>query len=216
VRDYINQLALEGLQDGTFLAEEGFVRGAVLDPLHGIHNHLSTLKGWVEGVSKKKTHINEIADDTIEWLKEEDKDNPRLSLDMDSFKTWMKTSEVSLYRYYYVLLDPMYDELVRALKKGEISELEEAISHYVDIMQTGYVGTAKDAKDRKSATRMLDSARTIKDLIVLVEKYRARVNTLFELLEKRDRSVNGFPFQLMLSGMNDLRQTVKKIVNLAV
>ena len=72
-----------------------------------------------------------------------------------------------------------------------------------------------DMKDRKSATRMLDSMQTIKDLIVVVTKYKARVNVIFDLIEKRDRSINGFPFQLMLSGMNDLRQTVKKIVNLS-
>ena len=76
--------------------------------------------------------------------------------------------------------------------------------------------TSADSKDRKSATRMLDSIRTIKDLIVIVNKYKARVNLIYDLLEKRDRSIKGFPFQLMLGGASDLRKTVKKIVNLAI
>ena len=73
-----------------------------------------------------------------------------------------------------------------------------------------------DSENRRSATRMLDNIRYIKDLIVIVEKYRSRVNLIFDLLEKRDRKVKGFPFQLMLRGMLDLQLTVKNIVNLAI
>lgn len=78
---------------------------------------------------------------------------------------------------------------------------------------TGFISA--DFKDRRTATRMLDSIKTIKDLIVIVEKYRSRCNLIFDLLKKQERIIKGFPFQLMLAGAADLRQTVKKIVNLA-
>ena len=199
----------------TEVATEGIATAIVADLGHGIHNNLSTAKGWFEGIKKKRTHINEIAEATIEWLQEEDKSNPKLELDVGSFKTWMKTSETYLYRYFYLLTDAVYNEMVSSLKKGDISELEDFFGHFINQNSAVNTMNSTDMKDRKSATRMLDSIRTIKDLIVIVNKYKARVNYIFELIEKRDRSIKGFPFQLMLSGMNDLRQTVKKIVNLA-
>lgn len=199
----------------TDMSTEGIATAVVADVGHSIHNNLSTLKGWFEGVKKKREHINEVADATIEWLIEEDRDNRNLKLDMGFFKTWMKSSEIFLYRYYYLLADPVYNEMVDNLKKGHISELEDFISHIVNNTNAAKTLNSADMKDRKSATRLLDSMRTIKDLIVLVSKYKARANIVFDLLEKRDRSINGFPLQLMLSGVNDLRATVKKIVNLA-
>ena len=199
----------------TDVSAEGIATAVVADVGHSIHNNLSTLKGWFEGVKKKREHVNEVADATIEWLTEEDRDNRNLKLDMGFFKTWMKSSEIFLYRYYYLLADPVYNEMVDNLKKGYISELEDFISHIVNNTNAAKTLNSADMKDRKSATRLLDSMRTIKDLIVLVSKYKARANIIFDLLEKRDRSINGFPLQLMLSGMNDLRQTCKKAVNLA-
>lgn len=222
MRDFIAQIAIEQHKLDkkqnfllTEVASEGIATAVVADVGHYVHNLASTSKGWFEGINKKRNHINEIADATIEQLKEEDKDNPKLNLDTGSFKTWMKTSETYLYRYFYLLADPVYNEIVSSLKKGDISELEDVFGHFVS--QNNAVNTinSHDMKDRKSATRMLDSIKTIKDMIVLVNKYKARVNIVFDLIEKRDRTIKGFPFQLMLSGMNDLRQTVKKIVNLA-
>lgn len=197
------------------VATEGVATAVVADTAHGVHNLATSVKGWFEGVSKKRKHINEIAESTIEWLKEEDKNNPRLNLDMGSFKTWMKTSETYIYRYFYLLSDSVYNEIVTDLKKGNISELEDMFGHMVSQTNAAETMNSHDMKDRKSATRLLDSVKTIKDLIVIVDKYKARVNLIFDLIEKRDRSIKGFPFQLMLSGMADLRQTVKKIVNLA-
>ena len=200
----------------TEVATEGIATAMVADVGHYYHGVGTELKGWFEGVTKKRKHTNEVLIDTIDWLKDADKDNRNLQLDMGSFKTWMKTSETFIYRYFYLLTDSVYNEIVSSLKKDEISELEDFFGHFVNQANASNLMTSTDSKDRKSATRMLDSIRTIKDLIVIVNKYKARVNLIYDLMEKRDRSIKGFPFQLMLAGASDLRQTVKKIVNLAI
>lgn len=46
--------------------------------------------------------------------------------------------------------------------------------------------------------------------------YRKRCNALFEALLKRKRAVQGFPYQVMLLGYDDLNLAVKKITNLAL
>jgi hypothetical protein len=200
----------------TEIALEGVATAVVADVGHKIHGFVSRVKGWLEGIQTKRKHINEILDDTIEWLKDEDRYNKNLRLDMGSFKTWMKTSETYLFRYYYLLNDSLYNEIVDDLKKGNISELESLFSHLVDQINASQTLISSDMKDRRSATRLLDSAKTIKDLIVIVSKYKSRVNLIFDLMEKQDRGIKGFPFQLMLRGAIDLRTTVKKIVNLAI
>lgn len=50
----------------------------------------------------------------------------------------------------------------------------------------------------------------------LPEMYRKRCNALFEALLKRKRAVQGFPYQVMLLGYDDLNLAVKKITNLAL
>lgn len=199
----------------TEVATEGIATAIVADVGHSLHNAGSTIKGWFEGARKKREHTIDNLENTIEWLKDEDKDNPKLKLDMGSFKTWMKTSETFYFRYYYLLNDTVYNDIVSSLKKDDLSELEDFFSHMVNQTNAGSIMVSADMKDRKSATRMLDNIKTIKDLIVLVNKYKARVNMIYDLMEKRERSINGFPFQLMLRGAADLKQTVKKIVNLA-
>lgn len=198
------------------VASEGIATAVVADVGHGLSQAGSTVKGWFQGVKKKRAQTNEILEDTIDWLKDNDKQHRRLDLDMGGFKTWMKTSETYLYRYYYLLNDSVYNEMVSDLKKGNIAELEDFLGHIVNQNNVGNSMNSADMKDRKSATRMLDSLREIKDLIILVEKYKARVNLIYDLMEKRDRYIKGFPFQLMLTGATDLRRTVKKIVNLAI
>ena len=213
----LEQHKLNARDDFKFIdvASEGIPTAIIADIGHSFHNNATTIKGWFEGITKKKQHINEVLDATIDWLKEEDKANPRLSLDMGTFKTWLKTSETLYYRYYYLLNDKIYNKIVEDLKKGDISELEDFFKHLVNELSVANTLVSSDMEDRRSATRMLDSIRTIKDLIVIVNKYKARVNYIFDLMEKLDRSIKGFPFQLMLRGAADLRQTVKKIVNLA-
>lgn len=222
MREFIAQIACEHHgedRDETFqyteVASEGIATAVVADIGHSLHNAAGTIKGWFEGMSKKREHINDVLVGTLDWLKEENKENPRLELDTGSFKTWMKTSETYYYRYYYLLSDSVYNEIVKNLKNDEISELEDFFGHFVNQTNAANIMTSADMKDRKSATRMLDGIRKISDLIVVVERYKARVNMIFELMEQRDRKIKGFPFQLMLRGANDLRQTVKKIVNLA-
>ena len=222
MREFIAQIACErhGEDRGetfqyTEVASEGIATAVVADIGHNLHNAAGTIKGWFEGMSKKREHINDVLTGTLDWLKEEKKENPNLELDTGSFKTWMKTSETYYYRYYYLLSDSVYNEIVKNLKNDEISELEDFFGHFVNQSNAANIMTSADMKDRKSATRMLDGIRKISDLIVVVERYKARVNIIFELMEQRDRKIKGYPFQLMLRGANDLRQTVKKIVNLA-
>lgn len=200
----------------TEVATEGIATAIVADVGHGLHNLGTTILGWFEGARKKREHTIDNLENTIEWLKDEDKDNPKLKLDMGSFKTWMKTSETFYFRYYYLLNDTVYNEIVSSLKNDDLSELEDFFSHMVNQANAAKIMISADMKDRKSATRMLDNVKTIKDLIVVVNKYKARVNMIYDLMEKRERSINGFPFQLMLRGAADLKETVKKIVNLAI
>ena len=101
------------------------------------------------------------------------------------------------------------------LKKDHISELEDFFSEFVNQANAVHRVNSSDMRDRRSATRMLDSIRKIPDLIVIVEKYKARIDVIYDLISKRDRAIKGFPFQLMLRGAHDLRTTVKKIVNLS-
>lgn len=222
MRELIAQICLEQhnrnkhLYFGDFeVSQEGIATALVADVGHSLHGAVTRVKGWTEGVKKKRAHINEIADDLIEWLKDEDKDNKNLELDMGSFKTWLKTSEIGPYRYYYLLNDSIYNKMVAELKSGNSSELEDATGHFLNDQAAINLGISADMKDRKSATRMIDNLRTIKDLMVFVTKYRARTNIIFDLLEKRSRAVKGFPYQLMLSGISDLRVVCKKVVNLA-
>lgn len=183
------------------IAEEGIITAIAGDVARDFTDTYKEIKGWFLGVESKRKYIDEQCLDTIEWLKEEDRDNKNLDLDMGKFKTWMKTSETFYWRYYFVLHDEIYNDIMKAIKKNEITEIE--------------VMTDFNMKDRMKVTRMLDSAETIKDLIVVVEKYRARCNAIFKGLTNRKRTIQSFPFQIMLLGYADLNRTVKKIVNLA-
>lgn len=198
-------LALEGIHvpeiDYDDVALEGIVTAVAGDIGRNYTDAYREIKGWFQGIESKRRYINSECLDTIEWLKEEDRNNPKVSLDMGRFKTWMKTSENFFWRYYFVLSDPIYNDIVKQIKKNEITEIE--------------VLTDFNMTERMKVTRMLDSVNEIKDLIVIVEKYRARVNVIFEGLLKRKRRIQSFPFQIMLLGYNDLNRTVKKIVNLA-
>ncbi|MDD2819468.1 MAG: hypothetical protein PHN51_11830 [Candidatus Nanopelagicales bacterium] len=161
----------------------------------------SEIKGWFEGVATKQRHINEFAEETIQWLKDKDNENKGLDLDMGAFKTWLKSSEAFYWRFYFFLNDKIFNQMVSELKKHESTKIEGVADF--------------DMKERTEATRMLDNARTIKDLIVIVNRYRARVNLVFDLIQKRKRAVKGAPFQVALLGMVDLNKTVRKIVYLA-
>lgn len=98
-------------------------------------------------------------------------------------------------------IDETFNEIMKAVKNNEITAIEGGMDF--------------NMKERTKVAQKLDSADTIKDLIVIVEKYRSRCNLIFEGLMKRKRKIQGFPFQVMLLGYADLNKTVKKIVNLA-
>ena len=183
------------------VAEEGFVTAIAGDIVRDFTDAYKEIKGWFIGIESKRKYINDSCLDTIEWLKEEDRDNPKVSLDMGKFFTWMKTSETFYWRYYFVLHEEIYKDIMKAIKDNDITELE--------------VLTDFNMRERMKVTRMIDSAREIKDLIVIVEKYRARTNSIFEGMLKRKRKIQSFPFQILLLGYGDLNRTVKKVVNLA-
>ena len=192
--------ALKGVSPSA-IAQEGYIRagaGAVVD---GVVGGFSEMKGWTEGVKSKQNHINELSDDLIEWLKDFDKSHPKLNLDAGTIKTWMKTSPLFSWRFYFILHDRIYNDLISDLKKNEITQLE-------DMTDFSY-------SDRVKVTRMLESIKSCKDMIVVVEKYRSRVNMVFDKLQSRKRPVKSFPFQVMLLGLVDLKATVKNIVRLA-
>jgi len=183
------------------IAIEGIVTAIAGDIGRFYTDAYKELKGWFLGIESKRKYINEMCEDTIEWLKDEDRNNPKVSLDLGKFKTWMKTSETFYWRYYYVLSDSVYNDIMKEIKKNEITSIEVLMD--------------LNMSERMKVTRMLDSVDNIKDLIVIVEKYRSRVNNIFEGLLKRKRKIQSFPFQIMLLGYADLNKTVKKIVNLA-
>lgn len=183
------------------ISQEGLVTAIAGDILRDYTDAYKEIKGWFLGIESKRKYIDESCKDTIEWLKEEDRNNPKLNLDMGKFFTWMKTSETFYWRYYFILHDQVYNDIMKSIKNNKITEIEVLVDF--------------NMKERMKVTRMLDSANEIKDLIVIVEKYRARCNNISEGLLKRKRKIQSFPFQIMLLGYADLNRTVKKIVNLA-
>lgn len=183
-------------------SEEGIVRAALSDAVSGFMSMFPELKGWVLGIESKRRYINELCDDMVTWLKDKDIEHQGLDLDMGTFKTWMKTSETYMWRYYFLLNDSVWNKIKSDLKNGDITKLE----NLYDVNMI----------DRVETARLLDSARAIKDLIKFVETYRERTNYFFENILKRKTKVKSAPFQVILLGASDLRRTVKKIVNLAI
>lgn len=75
------------------LAVEGYITAIAGDIGRNYTDAWKEIKGWFLGIESKRKYIDESCLDTIQWLKEEDKANPKLNLDLNKFKTWMKTSE---------------------------------------------------------------------------------------------------------------------------
>jgi hypothetical protein len=184
------------------IAVEGIVRAKLGEAGKNFTDVYSEMKGWTQGVESKRRYLNELCEDDIAWLKDKDSDYKNLDLDMGRFYTWMKTSETMYWRFFFVLSDEVFNDIVKQIKKDEITDLE--------------VLTNMDIKERAKVTRKLDSVKTVKDLIVVMEKYRSRCNMIFEGLGKRKRKLQSFPYQIMLLGQKDLSRTLKKIVNLAI
>jgi hypothetical protein len=202
IPSYEEDEVLERLDKEFELSQEGIIRAVAGDIGRDYADAYREIKGWFLGVESKRKYIDEKCQETIEWLKEKDNEYPHLNLDMNEFYTWMKTSETFYWRYYFVLSDQIYNEIMKNIRNNEITELEGVIDFSLN--------------DRRKVTRMLDSMKSIKDLIIVMEKYRARCNNIFHGIMNRKRRIQMFPFQVLLLGYNDLNRTVKKIVNLAI
>ena len=186
---------------GTQVAMEGIASALIGNIMKDFTAPFTEMKGWFEGIEQKRRHINELSEELIQWLKDSDFNNRGMSLDMGGFKTWLKTSETFFWRFYFVLNDKVYNEMVTELKKDNMTRIEY-LSDF-------------ELSDRIQVTRMLDSVKTVKDLISIVEEYQERCNKIFDLFKKRQTSIKGFPFQILLLGLVDLDRTVTNIVNLA-
>ena len=90
------------------IAVEGIITAVFGDIARNYTDAYKEIKGWFLGIESKKNYINDSCKDTIEWLKDEERNNPKLSLDMGKFKTWMKTSETFYWRYYFLLHEETY------------------------------------------------------------------------------------------------------------
>lgn len=203
------QLAFEDLEgkgmshyNDSHLAEEGLARTLGGEIVRDYSDAYREIKGWVQGIKSKRKDINELCLETIEWLEDKNREHSKLELDAGKIKTWLKTDKIFTWRFYFLLNDDVYKDIVKQIKDGEISQIEDMVDF--------------DLKGRAKVTRMLSSVKTVPDLIVIVEKYRSRADAIFGSLLSRERKMQGFPFQVMLLGYNDLNRTVKRIVNLAV
>jgi hypothetical protein len=181
---------------------EGFARGVGGDVVNSFKNSGTEIKGWFEGMNSKVEHTIDVCDDAIQWLKEKERKYPKLDLEMGSFYTWMKTSETFYWRFYFLMNDSTFNQIMKDLKTGNMSDLGDL--------------TDMDITARKVATRQLDNCKNISQLIAAVEKYASRVRAVHATIKTGGRKVVGAPYQIMLLGAAELRMTVEKIVNLAI
>jgi hypothetical protein len=200
--DYLQHLQIPVPDATDDIAMEGIARAILHGAASNYTDAYREIKGWFLGIASKRKYIDEVCADLIDWCKDKDLDHPNLDLDMGSFLTWFKTSESLNWRFYFLLDDATWSQIERDLKADNISALETMY----DI----------DLTRRREVTRHLDSIRDIKGLIKCVETYKQRSDKFFELVLKRNRKIKGFPFQVILLGCNDLRRTVKCIVNMAI
>ena len=183
------------------VAMEGIIGAVIHDKVTKYSDAYRQMKGWFLGIESKRQYIEVICNDLIAWLKDKNVEYRNLDLDMGTFKTWMKTSELRHWRYFFLLDDTTWHRIESDLKAGRISDLEALYTI--------------DFKAMKDATRFMDSIDTIPELIKVVELYIRRSNTFFELITVRKIRIKAFPFQVILLGATDLRRACKKIVNLA-
>lgn len=222
--DFLNHLSIVNDQE-TQVAIEGVV-SAQLSNIGSVYTDaFRDLKGWFLGVETKRMYIEEICDDLLQWCKEQDVKNPELSLKMGAFKTWMKTSEVAWWRYFFLLDDKTFNEMMKNIKNDSYTEIEKIdydrrVDEVVKINPltrlawfVGHTFNQQDAKKR--ASLLIDNAKNIKELIKIIELYKSRSNEFFKAITDRKKKIPGTPFQMILLGATDLRRAVKKTVNLA-
>jgi hypothetical protein len=185
------------------ILSEGILRAKAGEFANDLKGAGTDIAGWFKGVEEKNRTIQEKCDELVTWLKDEEKENPNLSLDMGSFKSWMKTSEYGRWRHYFMLNDAMFSRIMKNIKDDKRTELEDWVADF-DTMA-----------ERKVAGKLIENARTISDLVKIVERYKARAAEFAKGILARKSSINGAPFHVVLLGFVDLDSTVKKIVRLA-
>ena len=200
-QDYLNHLEIPAIEIND-VATEGIIRATLHDKASIYTDAYREIKGWFIGIESKRRYTEQILDDLAEWLQDKDYEHRDMDLDMGSFKTWMKTSETFTWRYYFLLSNSNWSKVEADLKAGNITNIESM--------------TDFDFTERKNVARYLDSLLTIKDLIKTVDLYKTRMNKFYKLIVERKIKIKGAPFQVILLGANDLRRTLKKIVNLAI
>lgn len=189
------------LTDEQDTLSEGILRATAGSVLSGVEGAAKEFAGWVRGVEEKAKLVKDTCDETIRWLKDAEKDNPNLELSMNAFYSWMKTSPTFVWRYYYILNNSVYSSIMKKATEGKSSEINSLVNAKFN--------------DRTEASRLLDNAKSIKELIRIVETYRDRADKYFGVILKNKHSISGAPIQVALAGIIDLTATVKKIVRLA-
>lgn len=200
--DQLKEMVEEAAQDK--LLTEGILRAKVGELANDVKHAGTEIASWFKGINEKARSVQEKCDELVTWLKEVDKDHPGLSLDMGSFKSWMKTSEWMRWRHYFLMNEAMFGRIMKNIKDDQRTELEDWVSDF-DTMA-----------ERKQAGKLFENARTVKDLIRLVETYKQRADQFTKAILARKSSINGAPFQIVLLGFVDMDSTVKKIVRLAL
>ncbi len=195
----VNQM-VEFLLNENEELNEGFLRASDNIPGRYIDRTIGVFKSAF-GTDNFKKQINDDCDKLIDWLKEKDKEYPKLDLKTNALLTWMKTSESFVWYHSFLVNDSLYNSILSDVKKGIPSELDR----YTNFNFEG----------RKQAAKILDNAKDIKSLIDIVNKYKTRSNILIEEFENQKKHAHNAYINI-LSGVADLTFTCKKIVNLAI
>lgn len=74
--------------------------------------------------------VERIARELIGWLQDKDKEHPRLDLQVDHFFFFMKTRKFIWWKFYYILNDDAYNELLRAIDSGKTIKLSDWMNKY--------------------------------------------------------------------------------------
>lgn len=177
---------------------EGYLAAMGSDIKHGFKN-LATVTDLTKDTQESLRLTKERAAELIEYIKEFDKDYPKTNLAMGEFKTWFKANSQTEWRYYFLLDNSTFSKIKANVAKNENSKLDS----WFDINKIG----------RSNAANILDSAKSAKDLITIVNIYNDRAQMLGKQLLKNN-APNGAA-RTFLYGMTDLQGTVKRICNLS-
>lgn len=179
--------------------EEGLLRSKYAGGPGGADNTLDEIIFAFKGPEEKRRLISEKADDLIAWLEKIHKEDPKLSLDIPWFIRTLRTAKHGEpWRFYYVLDDDSYHQILRDIANNKKTHIETYVSY-------------KLMAEYKSS-KMMKDVKTVKDLIETVKQYKDRTNNIVEKLYRRPLEVEGLPYQTLLGGMVDLTTAVNKIV----